>query len=117
VAEREARAAYIDQLLSDLKSHLLQGPQKNNPHYLPEPLRGEVLKLLDAGVAGGTEQTLEEQARAWLDYREFLAHTQERFRQETLAFVIFDKPEYTDPDSLHEPLRTAVLREMARVKG
>lgn len=53
-------------------------------------------------------QTLEQQARAWLDSRQKLLELTVEWDRQGLSFN--EDPCQTDPDSIAEPLRSEVLR-------
>jgi hypothetical protein len=59
------------------------------------------------------EQTLEQQAAAWVANRDFVVQIREKYRHEPMSLPLQYKPEVTNPQALQEPLQTEVLRQMA----
>ena len=55
-------------------------------------------------------QSLEQQAKAWLEARERVARSSQELRAQ--GWSISDRGEVIHPDCLEEPLRSEVLRQM-----
>lgn len=58
------------------------------------------------------QQSLEQQAKAWLDSRERVLRSSRALRAQ--GWSVSDKLSAVNPDSLEEPLRSEVLRQMNR---
>ncbi len=60
------------------------------------------------------QQSLEQQAKAWLEARERVARSSQELRAQ--GWSISDRGEVIHPDCLEEPLRSEVLRQMRLVR-
>jgi hypothetical protein len=60
------------------------------------------------------QQSLEQQAKAWLETRERVVCSSQELRAQ--GWSISDRGEVIHPDCLEEPLRSEVLRQMRLVR-
>ena len=60
------------------------------------------------------QQSLEQQAKAWLETRERVVRSSQELRAQ--GWSISDRGEVIHPDCLEEPLRSEVLRQMRLVR-